>query len=476
MPTFQTKRYEQILAQMLASVVSRTGLSDISDTSVMKHLLAAAARQDDEQYYQMTLLLQLFNLDTATGEDLDERAKEIQPAVLVRGAAVAASGNLVFSRARPVGTVSIPVGTKAKTSDGKIFVTTVAGQITPTSPEQIPGNGIGRDSGLIAAVAEEPGEDGNVATNTIIKFVSKLAGVDEVTNLAAFQFGSDEESDDSFRARIKAYVASLARSTITALESAVLGEQDPTTGATVLFVKAIEDMVNRGIVTVYIDDGSGSAESTTTVTGEIVTAGLAPGDTAVGGETQLNLDEKPIKESLGITVTSDVRGVLIGGFSYAVANDYWVNSASGQINFKAPGLTAGEQLTADYSPYTGLIAYAQKIIDGDPNDRTNFPGVRAGGVLVYVRTPAVQTITPINVTLTVNDSYDQVTVQNEVKEAIKNYVNTLGISGDVLVSALYQTIMDVTGVNNVIITSPATDVIILDDQIARTSDGDININ
>lgn len=476
MPTFATKRYEQILAQMLAHVVSRTELSDISDTSVMKHLLAAAARQDDELYYQMTLLLQLFSIDSATGEDLDERAKDIQPTVLVRGDAVASSGNLVFSRARPSGTVAIPVGTRVKTTDGEIFITTVAGEITLTSPEQIPGHGVGRDSGLVAAVAEEPGSDGNVAANTIIKFVSKLAGVDEVTNPSAFQFGSDQETDDAFRARIKAYIASLSRSTITAIESAVLGAQDPTTGATVLFVKAIEDVVNRGYVTTYIDDGTGSAESTSAVTGEILTAGLGPGDTAVGGETVLYLDNKPVKESLGITITSDVRGVLLGGFEYAAANQYWVNSAWGQVNFADPGLTAGEQLTVDYTAYTGLIAYAQKIIDGDENDRTNFPGVRAAGVLVYVRTPAVQTITPINVTLTVNDAYDHTTIQNEVQEVIKNYVNSLGISGDVLVSTLYQQIMNVTGVNNAIITSPTSDVYILDDQIARTSDGDININ
>ena len=59
MPRFTTKRFEQILATMVAKVVTRTDLSDVSDSSVIKQLLAAAAEEDDEQYYQMMLLLQL---------------------------------------------------------------------------------------------------------------------------------------------------------------------------------------------------------------------------------------------------------------------------------------------------------------------------------------------------------------------------------------------------------------------------------
>lgn len=464
MPRFTTKRYEQLLQQMLAKVVTRTALSDVADTSVVKHVLAAAARQDDELYYQMGLLLRLFSIDTATGDDLDERAKDIQPGTLTRRTAQKASGNLQFSRTGTTGTVTIPVGTKCKTAGGIIFSTTAAGEITA-------GN---TDSGLIPAVADEPGADGNVVSGTIIKFISKPAGVDSVTNPSAFAYGEDKESDDSFRNRLKTFIGSLGRSTVDSLESGVLGAQDPETGGTILFSKAVEDTISRGYVTVYIDDGTGSAESVDTVSGEIVTAGLAPGDVAVGGEEQLNLGEYPIKDTAGITVTSSTRGVLTGGFEYSAAYDYWVNPSSGQINFN-PALTAGEQITADYTFYTGLIALAQKIIDGDPNDRVNYPGLRAAGVLVYVRTPQVLVQT-IEVTVTIKDGYDYTEVRTAVREAVKEYINALGISGDVLVSELYKRIMSVAGVYNVLVVTPTSDTILLDDQMARVTDPNITVN
>jgi uncharacterized phage protein gp47/JayE len=465
MPRFQIKRYEQILTNMIAKIVARTDLSDISDSSVVKHILAAAARQDDEQYYQMSLLQNLFSIDKAVGDDLDERAKDIQPGTITRNVATKATGNIVFSRTGTIGTVNIASGTKVKTASGVVFSTTAAGQITAASPEQIAGHGVGRDSGLVPAIADEPGANGNVVANTIIKFVQKPTGVDEVTNPSAFAYGADEETDDAFRTRIKDYIASLPRSTINALESGVLGAEDEDTGAVILYSKAIEDTVDRGIVTVYIDDGTGSAESYEAVSGEVLTEGLAPGDVAVGGETVLYLNYKPIRSDSAITITSDVRGVLTGDFEYDAGNDYWVNSASGQVNF-ATGLTAGEQLTVDYTRYTGLIELAQKIIDGDPNDRTTYPGIRAAGVLVYVRVPQVL-VQDVSVSLTILEGYEDATVEADVETAIQAYIASLGISGDILISELVKRIMSVAGVYNVYITEPANDITLLDDQLPR---------
>lgn len=465
MPRFQTKRYEQILAQMIAKLVSRTDLSDISDGSVMKHILAAAARQDDEQYFQMSLLKKLFSIDSATGDDLDARAAEIQPGTITRLAASKSTGNLRFSRVSTVGTVNIPVGTQVKTADGITVETTVAGQITA-------GN---TDSGLVAAIATIAGASGNVASGTLIKFVSKPSGVDSVTNPTAFQFGSDKETDDAFRNRIKSYISSLPRSTLESLENAVLGASDTDTGATILFSKGIEDSVNRGITTLYIDDGTGSAEGSQQVTSEIVTAGLAPGDVAVGGEERLYLNNKPIKTDSTFTIVSSTRGTLTGGFSYNASYAYWVNSSTGQINF-SPALATGEMITAsEYWYYTGLIALGQKIVDGDENDRENYPGYRAAGTIVYVQTPTV-VVPTVELSPTILDGYETATVQTSIKEAIKEYVNSLSISGDVLLAELYKRVMGVSGVYNASITAPTSDVVLLDDQIARIQDSNITIN
>lgn len=536
MPKVQFKRYEQILAQMIAKVVTRTNLSDIADTSAWKHVLAASARQDDEQYYQMALLLQLFSIDSATGDDLDERAKDIQPAVITRIAASKATGNVVFSRAGTSGTVTIPIGTRIKTESGVLFVTTTTGTITPYSAEQISGHGLGRDSNSVSAIAVNPGKDGNASANTIQKFVSKPAGVDEVTNPTAFSKGLDKESDDAFRKRIKDFVSGLARCTVQAMEAGLIGQQDPDTTTTILFAKVIEDQINRGDVTVYVDDGTGTAEAivdaattiaatytwngTTTVTtgdtsevsaGEwirldsdgqwfeidsivpntsitvlnpgsdtiptgatqsskatdIITEGLSPGGEAVGGEERLFLDFKPIKDDLPFNIATSVQGNLTQGV------DYTLNPATGQITFTT-ALTAGEQVVAGYTYFTGLIAFAQKVIDGDPNDRDNYPGLRAAGVLARAKSPQVQ-IQAVTAVITVIEGFDQATVVANVAQAVKDFINTLTISEDVIRSKLIAKMISVEGVANVDLIAPSDDVILLDDQMARTQDANIDV-
>lgn len=470
MPTFQPKRFEQILAQMIAKIVARTDLSDVADTSAVKHVLAAAARSDDEQYYQMSLLLKLFSIDTAAGDDLDARAKDIQPGTLFRMQANKSSGQVIFTRTGTSGTVTIPSGTKVKTASGQIFSTTTTVSITPTSPQQIAGHGVGRDSNAAAATADQAGSAGNVASSTIVSFQQKPTGVDEVVNPDPFQNGADKESDDSFRQRLKAFVAGLARCTVQAIEANVQGQQDPVTGAVALFVKVIEDLLDRGNVTVYIDDGTGSAESTATVSGENLTNGLSgpPPNSAVGGEQYLYFDNKPINNAAAKTITSSTRGVLTQNV------DYYLNAPHGQFYSVTP-LVTGEVITADYTYYTGLIQFVQKLIDGDPADRATYPGLRAAGILAAVATPQIM-IQTVAATITVKDGYVQGDVKTAVKEAVKSYINSLGISGDVIKAELSKRMMEVDGVYNLSLSTPASDVILLDDQLARTTDVNIVIS
>lgn len=540
MPKFTPKSHEQILAAMLAKVVARTNLSDVGDASVFKHLLAASARQDSEQYYQMGLLLQLFSIDTAVGDDLDERAKDIQPAVISRLPAAKAVGQVVFTRKGTTGSLVVPVGTQVSTSDGKSFKTTAIGNITATSPEQVTGHGVGRDSNLVSVVAVVSGAAGNVVASTVTKFASKPAGVEEVTNLLAFTQGLDLETDDSFRARLKAFIASLSRCTVGSMEAQIVGQQDPASGVTAQYAHVWEDPINRGNIKVYVDDGTGTAESiqptavalvgtwtwngTTTVlatntaqvttgtfirlntsptkffrvtgvtpnvsvtisnpgaivipTGaggssyspENVTLGLngPPADSAVGGETTLWLNSYPVKDSDPFTLASSTRGNLVR------TTDYILNPASGQIDFITP-LVTGEQIWADYIFYTGLIAFVQKLVDGDPADRATYPGLRAAGVLAIVTTPQVL-LQSVTATLTVKEGYDQTTTKANVRTAIKDYINTLPISGDVVRSELIRRIMAVEGVYDVILALPATNITLLDDQLARTTDVNVVIS
>lgn len=461
MGQFVPKTFETILERMINRVVARTDLTDINDGSSLKQVLAAAAREDDDAYFQMINLLDLFDIDKAIGADLDERAKEFNPSLISRNEAVKATGSVTFGRAGTSGTVTIPIGTQVKVpADGAeaeiIFITTVEGTIADTTSV----------SGAVNVIAEVPGVNGNVDAGTIVGFVSKPSGVDTVTNAAAFTNGLDRESDDDFRTRLKNSIKGLARAHVDGLETAVLGVTDATSGKTVKFSQVVEDVANLGNVTLYVDDGSGGAEETSALTGAVV---LNP---AVGGETRLFLPNKPIKTEATFTLYRNA-GALVEG------TDYTLNPASGQINFLPgafpSGLTAGDAITYDGTHFINLIAEAQKVIDGDAGDRANYPGYRAAGVLVRVLAPEIrQQVVQVNIT--VLSGYSQTDVADKVRTAISAYINGLGISDDVILNELRERAMAVPGMYDVAFSLPAANVIILDSEMARITNGNITIS
>lgn len=463
MPSIVLKRYEQILQNAINIVVARSNLSDISDASSMKHVLAAFAREMDELYYQVGLIPDRFSIDTAVGDDLDARAAEIQPAVLTRFPAAKSTGSVVFGRPGTSGTVNIPSGTVVKTASGTEFETTAVGTIANLSST----------SALVPVIARTPGAAGNVAPNTVTKFDAKPAGVSTVVNPSSFSNGADKETDDAFRARLKSFIASLARCTPQALEF-IAGQVRISNGQRVAFANVFEDPINRGEVTLYIDDGSGTAETVTNVVNETVTEGLAGpgGDSAVGGEEFLYLNLKPIKLTVPREIRSPAnlphfagRGVLVAGV------DYLLNDADGQLYF-TPGLSPGERIEADYTAFAGLIAEVQKVVDGDPADRVNYPGWRAAGVRVRVQTPQIlQQI--VQASIVVREGYSQSEVESEIEAAVSDYINTLGISGDVIRNEIIERIMAVPGVYNCALLQPTSDIIMLDDQLPRITSGNI---
>jgi uncharacterized phage protein gp47/JayE len=471
MPSPNLKSYEPIHQQMINVMVSRTSLTDVTDSSVFKHLLAAPAREMDEIYFQMGLFPDLFSIDTASGDDLDRRAADIQPGLLVRTSATKSTGVVVFTRSGTVGDVSIPAGTVLKTPSGVKFITIIDGAIT---------NG-NSSSGSVSVLAQDAGTAGNVAALTITLFNSKPAGVDGVSNPSTLIGGLDTETDDAFRARLKAYVASLARCTPQALEFIATGVT-ATNGQRVAFAHVVEDAVDRGEVYLYLDDGSGTIETSTHVsTPENLTQGLGgpfgDGDSALGGEQFLRTNFKPLKVDLAnvsasISLVSEGTGAR-GTLTYGV--DFLLNDPAGEFKM-TPALVAGEVIKATYTYYGGLIGEVQRIVDGDPEDRTNYPGWRAAGVRVHCLPPQIlQQVVNANVLVAegfvkgvpVSGGYTTGSVLAAVAEAISAYVNNLGISGDVLRSELITRIMEVPGVTNTTLNTPATDIIMLDNQLAR---------
>lgn len=448
MASVQLRRYEQILSRSIGRLVAKTGFSDVADSSVIKNLLAAVAREQDEAYYQMARLRDLFDLRTVAGEDLDERAAEIAPHKLSREAMSYAVGAVRFYRQETAGAVKVPAGTAVKTQGGLVFYT----QSAVVLPD---GQGESVDVSITCGSA---GAAGNVAAGAICRFSEKPPGINRVQNPLGTNQGRDTETDDRFRQRIMLYLASLSRCTTQAMQFAALSVKDEDSGRSVEFASVFEDPIDRGRVILYIDDGTGSAAQN----GPARTETLI--DSALGGEEYLSLEAVPLNLDEPLSLQSSTRGGLVLGDSY------FINPASGRVFF-SPALSLGEQVTATYTPFVGLIAAVQRVIDGDPKDRSNYPGYRAAGTLVQVLTPTVVDV-QVEGQLTV-DSTDRESVLKSAKQAVLQYINGCGISGDVIRSEIIEQIMRTSGVTDVKLSLPEDNVVVLDDQIPRIRNTDL---
>lgn len=454
MPPPRFRSFEDWQRLILAGFVARAGLSDVSKTGVARTLCAVLAQCLDELSYNAGNLRLAFGVDTAAGPDLDARAKDIVPGTLSRFPAASASTLLTFTRLTGSTAVTIPAGTQVQTADATVFATA---------------NDASMDAGVlsvpnVAARALVPGAAGNVAAGALTVFISKPVGVDGVQQPAAALGGQDQESDDAFRQRIYLYVAGLSSGTREALISSVLGATAPDTGDTILYADVVEYPTTRpGYSELYIADAAGTTEgqSTPVASPDVLTAsslGPPPGS-AQGGEVKFAAAHKPIDPQAAYALTSSTRGTLAKGTQYNL------EPASG-VFYLTSAASKGEIFSATYSYRTGIIALAQKIVDGDPQDAKNYPGVRMAGSVVLVRPPQLL-LQSVTAQLVTASGHDHSSVVTSATSAINSYLAALPIGGNVIFAKLIAVAMAVAGVTDVLLTSPTADVLVSPDQLVR---------
>lgn len=112
-------------------------------------------------------------------------------------------------------------------------------------------------SDKVSVIAIKTGSLGNAGINSITLFNTIPFAGATVTNTNAFTNGTDTESDNVFRDRVKAYSSTLARGTKQSILSAIDGVSDETDGKQVASA-VITEPANIGDASiVYVDDGSG---------------------------------------------------------------------------------------------------------------------------------------------------------------------------------------------------------------------------
>ena len=500
MAVFQPRTFPDFFERMMNRVVGRTDLTDLEIGGVLTTIVGAVARELDDVSYQLVALRDLWDIDTATGIDLDARAADCNPDEITRNGKTFAVGTVVFGRTDTTDPVTIPSGTQVAVIGGTpIYLTTadvtiVAGDTASPSVGVIAADS-GADSNIDAADLSIPTGIGEIVVN--------VSGVETVYNVTSCTGGQDEETDAELRERIKAYLRSLSRATPDALLAAVLGLAVEGYGRIVIAQVEELPIPNYGQVTVWIDDGNGTT-SVTDVSGVEVVI-----DPAIGGEIRLYLTHSALVEVLPPTVVwrdhNDYTGggvdslhtLVEGAFGDPVAAyDYLTNYATGKITINpsgptgipdalvsvdgVAGLQQGDALTAEYTYYIGLIGEAQKVIDGDPNDRDNYPGYRAAGVYVQVKAPTVYWQI-IEASVLVETGYDAASVVNQVAISLEQYINSLTINGDMIFSEMVHAAQEVDGVFDITFAKPdQTDsnpnVLIGDGEVARTRISDMLIS
>lgn len=235
-------------------------LVDLTVGSILRAIVEANAAV---VLWLQGLILQLLAITraaTSSGADLDSWVADFG---LTRLAAVAASGQVTFSRFTPTQQAVVPIGTTIQTGDGSQQFAVTLDATNPAYSASLGGYVLAAGVGSIniPVAAATSGVGGNVSAGQINTLTQALPGVDTVSNAAAFINGTDAESDTALRIRFIAYVASLSKATKGAIGYAITALKQGVT-YTLVENQQYNGTTDYGYFYVVVDDGTGSPGST----------------------------------------------------------------------------------------------------------------------------------------------------------------------------------------------------------------------
>tara|TARA_R110002110_G_scaffold92555_11_gene241492 strand:+ start:1533 stop:2936 length:1404 start_codon:yes stop_codon:yes gene_type:complete len=447
-----------IVQRLVNRIVARSDLSDITPASALMQILGATSIEMELCYLELAELLSLFSIETASGDDLDALGKLYLPDAISRRSALVAFGAGVFTLVdQATSQVVIPAGAELRNpSTGKQYLTIDAATI-------LVGN---NQSNRIKFVAIKEGESGNCAARSVTEILSGGSVVNGFAHTVAAVGGRNLESDKELRTRIKGRVSALAYSTPQSIEARVLDAKSED-GRAVISSRLIEDETDRGFCSLYIDDGTTIIDDANK---EIVNVELITARTD-GGERVFFTKYYPIVRSQIPHVLGLQRRQADGALAPEVALtefiDFEMTYSQGRIVLSQNvGLLEGDQLTiSTYTRRTSLIADAQRLIEGDSSD-PDVPTYRAAGVVIEVM-PAEKRLIALSGNIITKDDTDRATVLTEVRSSLSDYLNTLPIGGDVIISELIEQAMRVSGMYDFTLNTPTDNIAIGFNQVAR---------
>lgn len=231
-------------------------LVDLTVGSVLRSVLEANSAI---VLWLQGLILQLLattRAATSNGTDLDSFMADFG---VTRLPAVAASGQVTFSRFTPTNQAIVPIGATVQTADGTQQYSVTIDTTNTAYSQSLGGYVIAPATASVSVpvLASTAGAAGNANATAINTLTQGISGVDTVSNLAAFTNGADAESDASLRTRFIAYVASLSKATKAAVSYAITSLKQGLT-YTLTENQTYGGVTQNGYFFVVVDDGTGA--------------------------------------------------------------------------------------------------------------------------------------------------------------------------------------------------------------------------
>lgn len=376
--TYVPKTESQNIREILADVVTLTGLIDLNPTGIEYALIKAFGRALTPIQRRLYSQQRAFGLK-ARGQELEDRVAQIMAGEpITRGAATAAFGqSLEFRRDDTSTQQTFAAGIiVARSDDSKSRYVTTEDFVMEIGEAVYPPPG----DAYVGCRALTVGSAGRAPVGSIDTIVSTGTGLLSVTNPLDVAGGLDRERDDSLAARAALLISSLGRVQPAALKFRAERYTDADQRA-VRWASHFADRNAPGYAELMIDDGEGFQ-------GFMRPAIVTSGTVGEGGtQGPLFFDNPAATEPL----------VSINGGDFQPARE--IEGAiclheQGVIEFR-PGFGLAEGTTweiGEHKVFTGPIADLQRIFNGGLSAaRVDF-GYTASPNRVRVRPPVVQTL------------------------------------------------------------------------------------
>lgn len=326
MASVATKNFTALITDYAAAVQgASSALVNFTIGSVLRAIGQASCAV---ALWLQGLVLQALTLTraaTSQGSDLDSWMADFG---VTRVAAIPASGNVTFSRVTPSVATIIPVGAQVATGDGTQTFTVIA---VPSNGaySAVQGGyvvGIGTAAILIPVQAAVAGASGNVLIGAISALKTGIPAIDAVTNISAFTNGAAAETDPALRVRFVLFLGQLSQGTAAAMSFAISQMQAGLQSKISENVDSNLTTVDNGMVTIYIDDGSGATPGATVTAANAVANSVRALGVRVGVfaaakvtanvvltiATAAGYDHPTLVAAVNAAITAYINGIGIG--------------------------------------------------------------------------------------------------------------------------------------------------------------------